>query len=129
MDNTLTLLKALSDRNRLRIVLALTQYEELCACQITELLQVSGATASRHLSQLTGCGLLQDRKEGRWVWFRLLETNINQPVLHWLHSTTAASAEYRHYKQRLKQIKTMDPEALCRQQRGETCCPPESLPL
>ncbi|HEY9035447.1 MAG TPA: metalloregulator ArsR/SmtB family transcription factor [Pseudomonadales bacterium] len=129
MDNTLTLLKALSDRNRLRIVLALTQYEELCACQITELLQVRGATASRHLSQLTGCGLLQDRKEGRWVWFRLLEANRHQPLLHWLHSNTAASAEYRHDKQRLKQITAMDPAALCRQQRGETCCPSESLPL
>ena len=49
MDGTVNLLKALSDTNRLRTVLALHRYEELCACQITELLQVTGETVSRHL--------------------------------------------------------------------------------
>ena len=64
-------LKALADRNRLRIVAALADYEELCACQLTELLGVSGATASRHLAQLTASGLLASRKDGRWVHYCL----------------------------------------------------------
>jgi ArsR family transcriptional regulator, arsenate/arsenite/antimonite-responsive transcriptional repressor len=43
MNDLLSILKALSDKNRLRIFYALLTYEELCACQITELLQVAGA--------------------------------------------------------------------------------------
>ena len=65
MNTTARILKALSEPNRLRIVMALTDNRELCACQITELLRLSGATVSRHLAQLTLCGLLESRKEGR----------------------------------------------------------------
>ena len=49
MKNILSVCRALSDRNRLRIVAALAVHDELCACQLTEMLTVSGATASRHL--------------------------------------------------------------------------------
>ena len=52
METTLEILKALSDKNRTRVVAALWRFDELCACQITEFLQVTGATASRHLSIL-----------------------------------------------------------------------------
>jgi len=48
MEKLLLILKALSDKNRLRIFYALLSYQELCACQITEFLNVAGATASRH---------------------------------------------------------------------------------
>ncbi len=57
MDDLLSILKALSDKNRLRIFCALLSYEELCACQITEFLQVTGATASRHLSIMVNAGI------------------------------------------------------------------------
>jgi len=50
MKNTVSLLKALSDQNRLRVVAALLSEPELCACQIKELLNVTGATVSRHLA-------------------------------------------------------------------------------
>ena len=61
--------KALSDQNRLRVVMALMTYDELCACQITEFLQISGATVSRHLGLLANAGIVSSRKEGRWVIF------------------------------------------------------------
>jgi ArsR family transcriptional regulator len=67
MIQTVELFKALSDMNRLRIVVALGRYEELCACQITELLQVTGATVSRHLGVLQHAGVLKSRKEGRFL--------------------------------------------------------------
>ncbi|MDZ7667848.1 MAG: metalloregulator ArsR/SmtB family transcription factor [Desulfotignum sp.] len=85
MDDTLLKLKALADRNRLRIFLALTRYDELCACQITELLQVTGATASRHLGILVTAGLLKSRKASRWVYFSLEDRCMDMDgILGWL---------------------------------------------
>ncbi len=59
MNDLLLILKAMSDKNRLRILRALLTHEELCACQITEFLEVAGATASRHLSLMVNAGILK----------------------------------------------------------------------
>ena len=69
------ILKALSDTNRLRVVNALGQADELCACQIIELLGVTGATVSNHIKILVNAGLVSSRKEGKWVHYKL--TGIN----------------------------------------------------
>lgn len=126
MELPIAPLKALADRNRLRIVLALAKHPELCACQITELLGVTGATASRHLSQLQRCGLLASRKEGRWVWFRLQAAPQHAALLAWATSCSQRTDDDRRDARHLKRILAMDPETLCRQQRGEACCPQEA---
>jgi ArsR family transcriptional regulator len=124
MDNTLLKLKALADRNRLRIFLALTRYDELCACQITELLQVTGATASRHLAILVTAGLLKSRKQSRWVYFSLDERSMDMDgMLEWLLPRLQASDQVRADLAALKRIMAVDKEDLCRMQRGEACCP------
>jgi len=41
---------------------------EMCVCQITEVLGLAGSTVSIHLGQLRRCGLVSERKDGRWVW-------------------------------------------------------------
>ena len=73
MDKLLLMFKALSDRNRLRVVAALSVYDELCACHIVELLQVSGATVSTHMSLLIQAGIVKSRKEGRWTHYKLAD--------------------------------------------------------
>lgn len=78
MDTTLSLIKSISDRNRLRILSALLVHNELCACQITEFLGVAGATASRHLGVMVNAGILKNRKQGRWIYFRI---NSEDPSL------------------------------------------------
>ena len=123
MEKELGILKALSDRNRLRIVAALGRHDELCACQITEVLQVTGATASRHLSVLHQAGLIDSRKEGRWVYYRLAPSADTKPVIQWLEGVTAGSKQMQADVQSLKEIVDITREDLCRQQRGEECCP------
>jgi ArsR family transcriptional regulator len=124
MDDSLLKLKALADRNRLRIFLALTRYDELCACQITELLQVTGATASRHLGILVTAGLLKSRKESRWVYFSLDERSMDMDgMLEWLLPRVRTSEQVRTDLAALERIMAMDKEDLCRMQRGEACCP------
>ncbi|MBN2704512.1 MAG: winged helix-turn-helix transcriptional regulator [Pontiellaceae bacterium] len=83
MKTTLEIMKALSDRNRLRVAAALMEQKELCACQIVELLQVAGATASRHMDLLIRAGLVESRKDGRWVYYRL-GNGFPPPLFQWL---------------------------------------------
>jgi len=118
------LFKALSDRNRLRIIAALREYKEMYACQIVELLQVTGATVSKHLSILIHAGLLDRHKEGRWVAFRLDYSNNNcTQVMAWLEKQLSQPDLIKRDMLALKEIMTSDKEAICRKQRGEKCCP------
>jgi ArsR family transcriptional regulator len=120
MDDVLALFKALSDRNRLRVVAALMDYEELCVCQILELLQISGATASRHLSLLAQAGLLTSRKEGRWIFYRLQRGPPgHQMLLEWLAQAIEGSADLQVDRRSLADIGSCEPETLCRQQRTD----------
>ncbi len=123
MDETLKILKSISDRNRLRIVTALSRFEELCACQITELLQISGASVSRHLSLLTNSTLLKSRKQGRWVFFRLNQEKVNQQLLQWIQLQLSNDLQIETDRSALTAILSVPPEEICRRQRGEACCP------
>ena len=123
MTHSLEILKALSDLNRLRIVAALSRHDELCACQITELLEVAGATVSRHLAILQRSGLLDSRKEGRWVYYRLAPPIGTEPVLTWLENSFEESEVMQADFRALEKIIRIGREDLCRMQRGEECCP------
>jgi ArsR family transcriptional regulator, arsenate/arsenite/antimonite-responsive transcriptional repressor len=65
-----TALKALADPTRLRI-LGLVAGGEVCVCHLHEALGVPQPTASRHLAYLRRAGLVEGRREGLWVYYRL----------------------------------------------------------
>ncbi|CAM3465890.1 HTH-type transcriptional repressor AseR [Halomonas lysinitropha] len=65
------LFKCLGDETRLMLTLLIRREEELCVCEMTHALQESQPKVSRHLAQLRNCGLLSDRREGQWVYYRL----------------------------------------------------------
>ena len=67
----LQLFKNLSDETRLKIVLLLRASGELCVCELCGTLEESQPKISRHLSMLRECGLLIDRREGKWIHYRL----------------------------------------------------------
>ncbi|MFN8650620.1 MAG: metalloregulator ArsR/SmtB family transcription factor [Gemmatimonadales bacterium] len=62
---------ALSDETRLCIV-AMLQPGERCVCELTEALGVAQSRLSFHLKTLKDAGLVQDRREGRWVHYSLM---------------------------------------------------------
>jgi len=74
------LFKALGDDNRLRI-LNILRYDELCVCDIEEILQITQSNASRHLNKLKNTGLITFRKKSQWVYYRLNEKFINENQL------------------------------------------------
>lgn len=66
------LFRALADTTRLRI-LSLLLAGEVCVCHIHESLRLPQPKTSRHLAYLRRAGLVQTRKEGLWVYYRLAE--------------------------------------------------------
>lgn len=72
------LFKALGDATRLRI-LGLLLAGEVCVCDIHESLKIPQSKASRHLAYLRKSGLVETRRDGLWVHYRLGE--FTDPVL------------------------------------------------
>lgn len=62
--------KALGDETRLRIV-ALLSHGELCVCHVESALELSQPNASRQLGVLRSAGIVEPRREGSWVYYRL----------------------------------------------------------
>ena len=69
---------ALADPTRLRI-LSLLAHGEICVCHIHASLDVPQPTASRHLAYLRRSGLVETRREGVWMHYRVAE--IADPVV------------------------------------------------
>ncbi len=72
------LFKALADATRLRI-LGLLLTGEVCVCDIHESLKIPQPKASRHLAYLRKAGLVQTRREGLWIHYRLGQ--LDDPVV------------------------------------------------
>jgi ArsR family transcriptional regulator len=65
-----TLFAALSDGTRLRL-LNLMAEGEVCVCFFVEVLDTPQPTISRHLAYLRKAGLVADRREGKWIHYRI----------------------------------------------------------
>ena len=64
------LFRALGDETRLRIVALLT-HGELCVCHLEDALGLSQPNASRHLTVLKSAGIVEHRRVGTWVYYKL----------------------------------------------------------
>jgi len=73
MRTLAAIFKALSDETRLQMLGLLLRKGELCVCDFVEVLAVTQSKASRHLRYLVNAGLLEDRRAGIWVYFRIAE--------------------------------------------------------
>src|ERR1700712_1479335 len=63
--------KSLADETRARATLLIASQGELCVCELMCSLDDSQPKISRHLAQLRSSGLLLDRRQGQWVYYRL----------------------------------------------------------
>ena len=122
MDDLARIAGALSDRTRVRLLGACFG-GELCVCQLDELVGLSNATVSKHLSLLRDAGLLTSRKEGRWMYYRLAPPADCGPLLAGVQEACAKSDPFKEVVDALTQISGIEPEVLCRMQRGVECCP------
>jgi ArsR family transcriptional regulator, arsenate/arsenite/antimonite-responsive transcriptional repressor len=118
MREIMSVLKALADENRVRALTALRP-GELCVCQIVELLGLAPSTVSKHMAILKQARLVDSRKQGRWIFYRLAKREapakarkIAAMVCRLFGNTPDAARDAA----RLKEIMKIDRDELCRRQ-------------
>jgi len=75
LEQSKDLFDALGDRFRLRLACCLlTAKDGLCVCELVDALEVSQPNASRHLKLMKAAGLVEEDRDGRWVYYRLKDT-------------------------------------------------------
>ncbi|MES9871519.1 MAG: metalloregulator ArsR/SmtB family transcription factor [Candidatus Sedimenticola sp. PURPLELP] len=82
------LFKALSDPTRLRCLSLLAQADELCVCELTHALALPQPKISHHLANLRRSGIVTDRKEGLWTYYRL-----NHKAPQWAREVIRTTAD------------------------------------
>lgn len=63
--------KCLADDTRLKSLFLIAKTGEACVCDLMEALELDQPKTSRHLAQLRKCGILQDERRGKWVFYKL----------------------------------------------------------
>jgi len=76
MEELAKIAKALSDANRLKIMLLMQREKELCVCEICDTLRLSQPLVSRHLKQMREADIVQTKQSGKWVIYSLRENKI-----------------------------------------------------
>lgn len=71
MDRDAELFQSLADPTRLRLLNLLTQTDEICVCEFVDALEVPQYNISRHLHVLAEAGWLEDRRLGKWIYYRI----------------------------------------------------------
>ncbi len=119
MDNFVNITKALSDRNRIKIIMMLTE-SELCVCQLIEMLSLAPSTVSKHMSILRHAQLVHTRKEGIWHYYSLPGKEAPKPIpetIQWLKNALADNEEINRDIKKLKRICNITKEKLCQQRK------------
>src|SRR3974390_2180135 len=114
MRDFMNITKALADENRVRMLLAL-RGGELCVCQITALFGLAPSTVSKHLSILFQAGLVESRKDGRWIYYRLPDENapaIVRQTIDWVEQALDGNPRVVEDIQKLKKVLQEDPAEL-----------------
>jgi DNA-binding transcriptional ArsR family regulator len=86
--------KAMGHPSRM-LILDVLREGEMCVCELTRLLGVDQSTVSRHLAVLKGAGLIQDRKEGSSVYYRLL-VGCLEGFFHCIEKVLVEAHERQH---------------------------------
>ena len=88
---------ALSNEIRLRCIILMQVQGELCVCELTYAFGLSQPMISRHLSVLKDAGVVIDRREGQWIYYK-----INPNLMSWeksvLKTTSKANVENHPFR-------------------------------
>ena len=116
LKHSQTIFSALADETRLRILNLLNE-GEFCVCDIIKVLNVPQSKISRHLSYLRRAGLVQARKEGLWMHYRLSKP-ATKMVGILLKAVCSCRADYEELGKDMKSL-TKNKSCLV------GCCPPQ----
>jgi len=112
MRELMLVLKAVADKNRMRIIKMLDK-KNMCVCELAVVLEIKQPSVSKHLSILKNAGLIQDERSGQWIDYSLCRARINEyaPLLlasvkKWLNDDPAIVSD-------LEKAKTLCRSEIC----------------
>ena len=105
MNDDLELFKACADETRLRLLVLIAE-RELCVCELVEVLRMPQGKISRHLAVLRRAGLVEDRREGTWIFYSLrrADTALARRLRAYLKGEARATAAAVADLERLSQL-------------------------
>jgi ArsR family transcriptional regulator len=115
MYDFINIAKALSDENRVRALMLLSQ-GELCVCQLIEMLRLAPSTVSKHMSILRQARLVESRKDGRWMYYRLADEDQPKEVIQairWAQNSLAKDKQILADARQVKHVCKIDKYELC----------------
>jgi len=114
MKETAQLFKALSDETRLRII-SLLAHGELCVCDLMEIMGLPQSTVSRHLATLRQSELVGDRRQGVWIFYRIMESSesVYKELLDILSENMGHMEQVKADREKL--------QALLQQKKPDSC--------
>jgi len=123
LSTCVNVMKAVSDPTRVRI-LKILEGGELCVCQIIAVVALGASTVSRHLSLLRAAGLVQDRRDRKWVRYSLSGRGANpcaavvlRALRGWLDDDPVIALD----RERVERARALGPVAIC--ERGMSLGP------
>ncbi len=115
MYDFINITKALSDENRVRALMMLCK-GELCVCQLIEMLSLAPSTVSKHMSILRQARLVEGRKEGRWMYYRLADEDPPKEAIQairWAQNSLAKDKQILADARQVKRVCKIDKDELC----------------
>ncbi len=113
LDDFVEVAKALGHPARLRIV-AMLRDGELCVCQLTSVLGLSGSTVSAHLSDLKQARLVAEQKRGKWVYYRLSEAESMRGLVNEVLRLLEDDPRLREDARVIEALREVPVDDLCR---------------
>lgn len=119
MRSFIAIARALSDENRLRALMMLRK-QQLCVCQIIEMLGLAPSTVSKHMSILLGARLVEAHKQGRWMYYRLASRNAPKrakQAIRWVITNLSDAERIIKDNKQLEKLLKIGRDTLCKKQR------------
>lgn len=124
IDQAVDALKFLSDRNRLRILVALTR-AETCVCDLIDELDLPQPLVSYHLGKLKKAGLVLTRRDAQWIYYSLdpdAWTNLTEPLADLFGSVTLSPAATYGASRRCDLMPPDPAHGACGNEGMDDCC-------
>ena len=116
MDHDAEVIQSLADPTRLRLLHLVERAGEICVCEMVDALNIPQYNVSRHLRVLQNAGWLEDRKLGKWVYYRL-SPDLKPYQRSLLRAVSELHEERRDFKQDMKRAGRR-----LKLRRGGLCC-------
>jgi len=104
MRELIQVLKAIADKNRIRIIKMLEK-KKMCVCELSAVLEITQPSVSKHLKILNNAGVIKDERNGQWVDYSLCTEKINKyssviqsTIKSWLNDDPVIENDLRETK-------------------------------